>query len=164
MAHRESTPHAAHDLLLIFGVSAVMLGVVLVGQGLLLAQSTAHLIPSAHAALLPAESTVPTSYERLAADTSPANRVPATPATQTASSDATRVIAAGSPRLDLDHDLRLVLAAMALHKRRTLHVTAHFVPPDKQDVPASVRARAKAVAAHAEAPPPAYRRPNGSGC
>ena len=132
-----------------------------VSQGALPSQSAAHRIPSAHAALLSDERAVPGADERLAADTSLTARVSPT---RTAISGATRVVAACLPLTDLDHELRLVLAAMALQRRRALHATANFVLPDKQDVPASVRALARASVTHAEASPPAARAPHGPGC
>jgi hypothetical protein len=154
----------ANDLLLVVGVAAAVLGAVVVNQGALPSQSAAHRVPSAHAALLPAESAFPGPDERLAADISLTARVSSTPVTRSTSSGATRVVAACAPHLDLDHDLRLVLAAMALQRRRTLHATANFVPADKQDVPARVRALARASVAHAEASPPAALAPHGPGC
>jgi hypothetical protein len=154
----------ANDLLLVVGVAAVVLGVVMVSQGALPSQSAAPRVPRAHAALLSAQRAVPAPDERLATHTSLTTRIPPAPATRTASNGATRVVAACAPHLDLDHDLRLVLAAMALQRRRTLHATANFVPSDKQDVPASVRVLARASVAHAEASPPAARAPHGPGC
>jgi hypothetical protein len=154
----------AHDLLLVVSVAAVVLGVVMVSQGVLPAQLAAHVAPSTRAWSGLTERLVRAQDERPVATKPSADRVPPTPAPRTAISGAITDAAACPPRLDLDHDLRLVLAAMALQRRRTLHATANFVPPDKQDVPASVRALATASVAHAEEPPPAYRRPNGSGC
>jgi hypothetical protein len=156
--------HSANDLMLVLGVAAVVLGMVIVSQGVLPAQPAAHRVPSAHAALMPTERALPAPEERLTAYASPTTSVPPTRAPRTASSGATGLVVACTPRLDLDHDLRLVLLAMALQRRRTLHPTAHFVPPDKQDIPASVLARTKGVVTRAEASPQATWGPNGPSC
>ena len=66
--------------MLVLGVAAVVLGMVMVSRGVLPVQPAAHLVPSAHAALMPAERAVPAPDERLAASTSPTDRVPPTPA------------------------------------------------------------------------------------
>jgi hypothetical protein len=154
--------HRVSDLLLVVGIAAVVFGMVLVSQGVPPFQSAAHLVPNA--APIPTDSAVPALDERLAADMSPSDRVPPTPGTT--GSSAIRVAAACIPRLDLDHDLRLVLAAMALQRRRTLHAIAQVVPPDQQDVPAKDRALARApeAVAPAEASLPAVELPRGPGC
>ena len=59
-------------------------------------------------------------------------RVLTAAAPPTASCGTTAHTWACAPRHDLDHDLRLVLAAMAQQRRRTLHPTAHFIPPDSR--------------------------------
>jgi hypothetical protein len=156
--------HRVSDLLLVVGIAAVVLGTVMVSRGVLPSQPAAHLVPNEHAAPIPTDSAVPALDERLAADMSPSDRVPPTPGTT--GSSAIRVAAACIPRLDLDHDLRLVLAAMALQRRRTLHAIAQVVPPDQQDVPAKDRALARApeAVAPAEASLPAVELPRGPGC
>jgi len=154
--------HRVSDLLLVVGIAAVVFGMVLVSQGVPPLQSAAHLDPNEHAAPIPTDSAVPALDERLAADMSPSDRVPPTPGT--IGSSAIRVAAACTPRLDLDHDLRLVLAAMALQQRRTLRPTAHFGRPDKQDIPVSALILAKGSVATAEASPPAARPPMGPAC
>jgi hypothetical protein len=164
MPDREPRAHGANDVMLVLGVAAVVLGMVMVSQGVRPAQPAAHRVPSAHAALMPTERALPVLDERLAADTFPRDRVPPMP--RTTGSGAATAAAACTPRLDLDHDLRLVLLAMALQRRRTLHPTAHYVPPDKQDVPAKDRALAgvEESVARAEASPPAVGLPRGPGC
>ena len=159
-------PHRVSDLLLVLGVAAVVLGAVMVSQGVLPSQSPLHRVPPPYAVLGLVERLVPTPDTNPGTVMSPAAWVPASPATQTASSGATTAAVVCPPRLDLDHDLRLVLAAMALQRRRTLHATAHVVPPDQQDVPAKDRAlaRAKEAVARAEASPPAIGLPRGPGC
>jgi hypothetical protein len=164
MAHREPPPTAAYDLLLVFGVAAVVLGGVLVSRDVLPSPPAAHRIPRAHAALMSAERSVPAPEERRAAETSPANSFPPTPAPRTAICGAPRTGATCPSPLGLERDLRLVLKAMAGQRRRTLHPTAHFVPPDKQDIPASVLARTKGVVTRAEASPQATWGPNGPSC
>jgi hypothetical protein len=155
-----------HDFLLVFGVAAVVLGVLLVSQGVLPSQSAAHRVPRAHAALLPAERAGPAPDERLVAETSPATSVPLTPALWSVSSGVTRLVAACAPGLDLDHDLRLMLAALALQERR--HARGYpaglFRPPSKGDVPASVLILAETSVAHAEASPPSPQHPMDPNC
>jgi hypothetical protein len=89
----------------------------------------------------------------------PTDRSPTASAPRTTSSGAPKVMAVCPARLDPDHDWRLVLAAMALQRRRSLQPMPHFVPPGKHDVPDSVLARTKGAVARAEASPPATRRP-----
>jgi hypothetical protein len=158
--------HRVSDLLLVLGMTAVVLGAVLVSQGVPPLQSALHRVPLPYAVPSLVERQVFAPNANPGTVMSPAARVPATPATQTASSGATMTAAVCTPRLDLDHDLRLVLAAMARQRRRTLHATAHVVPPDQQDVPAKDRAlaRAKEAVARAEASPPAVGLPRGPGC
>ena len=163
MAHSEPPPNAAHDLLLVLGVAALGLGAVMVSQGVLPSQSAAHSVPPPYAALGRVERLVPASDAGPVVTTPPAARVP-TMFALTTSSGATRVVAACPAHLGQDHDLRLVLLTMARQRRRTLHPTAHFVPPDKQDIPASVLALVKGSSTHAEATPPAARLPTGPGC
>ena len=174
MKHPETPPQAAHDLLLVLGVAALALGFLLVSQGLL-ANPPAHKVQRERAALLPAESAVLAPGERLAAITSPRDSVPPMPGTSTAISDASLGVAtcfphgvvACPPRLDLDHDLRLVLTAMALHKRRIPgeRPAGYYGTPANQDVPAKVRALAGAATsvAHVDIPPPSARRLNAPG-
>jgi hypothetical protein len=168
MAHRESPPHAAHDRLLVFGVATAVLGVVLVSQGLLV-ESAAHWVPRGRAVLLPAERALPAPGEHLAAITSPPDSNPLMPAPRTASSDANTGVATCFPHgvvtcpplLDFEHDLRLVLGAMAWQQRRTWHPTAHVVRRDKQDIPASTLILANESLATPEASSPAARRSMG---
>lgn len=166
MALREPPPNAAHDLLLVLGVAAVVLGVVLGSRAVLPSPSAAHRVPPTPAARGWVERLVPAQDARSIATTPPTDRGPTASAPPTASSDATTGVAACAPRFDPDHDLRLVLAAMALQRRRTMgkHPVASFHPPDKEDVPESVVARAKGAVTPAEASPPAARRPTGPSC
>ena len=53
--HRAPPANATHDLLLVFDVAAAVLGVVLVCNGMPLAEPRAHGVPRAHAVLTPAE-------------------------------------------------------------------------------------------------------------
>jgi hypothetical protein len=160
MEYREPTPKTAHDLLLVVGVAAVVLGVVMVGGGVLPSPSAAHRVLPTHAAPGRLERLVPAPKERPVAIAPPADRVPITSAPRTArcGTNTHRHTWACAPRHDLDHDLRLVLATMALQRRRTLHPTAGFVAPDKQEIAASVLARVKRSGATPEAWPPAVRR------
>jgi hypothetical protein len=179
--HREAVPVRAaddrhrncrdgvNDLMLVLGMAAVVLGVVMVSQGVLPSRSAAQLVPRAHATLMPAERGGPAPLERLAAGTSPTDRVSPTHALRTASRGASTGPATCFPRgvttcpphfveLDLDHDLRLTLAAMALQGR---HFAREWpVAPDKQDVPAKDRVLARAEGSsvtRAEASPQATR-------
>jgi hypothetical protein len=136
VAHRAPTPNTTHDRLLVFGVAAAVLGVVMVSQGVLLAQPAAHLVPRPHAALMPVERPLPTQDERLAATASPTDRVPPTPAARTAIRGATTLVAACPPHFVFDHDPRLVLAAMAVQGRRTPR--QWLAAPNKRDVPQAV--------------------------
>jgi hypothetical protein len=158
--------HRVSDLLLVLVVAAVVLGVVLVSQGVLPSQSALDRVPPRYAVSDLVERLVPAPDAHLGTPRSQAARVPATPAPPTASSGLTTVVAACPARLDLDHDWRLVLAAMALHKRRTLHATPHVVPPDTQATSAKARAlvRIKEAVPPGEATPPATPRPHGPGC
>ena len=151
--------------MLVLGVAAVALGMVMVSRGVLPSQSAAHSVPPTHAVPSWVERLVPASDARPAATMPDAARVPTTSA-QTASSGATTGAAACTPRLDLDHDLRLVILAMARQRRRTLHPTAHFVPSDKQDVPAKYRVLAgiEETVTRAEASPQATWGPTGPSC
>jgi hypothetical protein len=168
MPDREPRADCANDVMLVLGVAAVVLGTVMVSQGDLPAQPAAHRVPSAHATLMPTERTLPAPEERLAANMSPTTTVPSTRTARTTSSGATGPVVACTPRLDLDHDLRLVLAAMALHKRRIPRErpAGHYGTPYTQDVPAKDRALAgvEESVARIEALPRATRRPNGPGC
>ena len=156
--------HSASDLLLVLGVAAVVLGVVMMSRGVLPSPSAAHLVPPPHAVPGLVERRAPAPDEHSVAMMSPVDRVPATP--RAATSSATGVIAVCPPRLDLDHDLRLVLAAMALQRRRTLHATSVVALPDTQEIPAKDRAlaRAKEAVARGEATPPAAGLSRGPGC
>jgi hypothetical protein len=136
VAHRAPTPNTTHDRLLVFGVAAAVLGVVMVSQGVQLAQSAAHLVPRPHAALMPVERPLPTQDERLAATASPTDRVPPTPAARTAIRGATTLVAACPPHFVFDHDPRLVLAAMAVQGRCTPR--QWLAAPNKRDVPQAV--------------------------
>jgi hypothetical protein len=155
--------HGANDFMLVLGMAAVVLGVVMVSQGVLPSPPAVHLVPRAHAALMPAESAGPAPEERLAAYTSPTTSVPPTSAPRTASRGATGLVTACPAHFDL----RQVLAAMALQGQRyaRAYPAAHFRPPRKGDVPASVLilAEGSSVAA-AEASPPAVELPRGPGC
>lgn len=166
MPSREPRAHGASDLMLVFGVATVALGVVMVSRGLLPYPPAAHLVPPTRAALGRVERLMPASDELPVTTMPPADRVAATPETRTVSSSATRVVTACPALLDLDHDLRLVLLAMARQRRRTLHPTARVVPPDKQHVPARDRAlaRAQEAVAPAEASPPVVELPRGPVC
>lgn len=135
--------HRLRDLL-VLGVTAVMLGVVLVSQGVPPLQSSLHRVPPAYAVPGLVERQVPAPNVYPGTPLSPADRVPTTPATKTAGSGTSPVVAACPLRFDLDHDWRLVLSAMALQRRRTMHPTAHVVPPDMLEVPAKDRALARA--------------------
>jgi hypothetical protein len=156
--------HRVSDLLPVLGVAAVVLSVVMVCRGVLPSQSPVHWVPPPYA--------VPGLVERRAhapdahpvTMMSPVDRIPATP--RAATSSATGVVAVCPPRLDLDHDLRLVLAAMALQRRRTLHATSVVALPDTQEIPAKDRAlaRAKEAVARGEATPPAAGLSRGPGC
>jgi hypothetical protein len=166
MPHRSPAANGTHDRLLVSGAAAVVLGVVLVGQGVLPSQSAAHRVLSAHATLLSAEHAGPAPDERLVAETSPATSVPQTPTLWSASSGRKTAAAACAPHLDLDHDLRLMLVTMALqgqHHTRG-YPAAHFHPPSKGDVPASVLILAERSVTHAEASPPAARHPMDLNC
>jgi hypothetical protein len=138
MPDRHPPSSRAHDSVLVFGIAAVVLGVVMVSRGGLPAPSSAHRVSPTHAAQGRVERLVPAQDARPVAIAPPAERVPTAAAPRTASCGTTTHTWACAPRHDLDHDLRLVLAAMALQQRRTLHPTAHFVRPDKQDIPAIV--------------------------
>src|SRR5215207_6100299 len=94
--------HGANDLLFVVSVAVVVLGVVMVSQGVLLVQPAAHLGPSTHAALGRVERQVRDQDERPVAANPPADRVPPTPAPQTAINGATRIVAACPLRTDLD--------------------------------------------------------------
>jgi hypothetical protein len=163
MAHREPSP-AAHDRLLVIGVAGLMLGVVLVCQGMPLAEPTAHLTPHAHATLTPAERDGSAPGVRLATPTSPPDRAPSTPTTRTASSGTTGLLAPCAPYFDLGHDLGQDLAAMAQQGRRVNHEcpAGHLVAPANQDVPPEYRALARAEGSsvtRAQASPQAARLP-----
>ncbi len=161
MEFREPTPKTAHDLLLVVGVAAVVLGVVMVSQGGLSSPSAAHRVSPTHAAQAQVERPVSAPDARPVTTMPRAERVPATAAPRTASCGTNTHTWACAPRHDLDHDLRPVLATMALQRRRTLHPTAGFVAPDKQEIAASVLARVKRSGATPEAWPPAVRRSKG---
>jgi hypothetical protein len=166
MAHGAPTPTATHDCLLVFGVAAAILGVVMVSQGVLVAQPVTHLLPSEHAALMPVGHTESTPAEPLVPDTSPTTGVPPMPAGLTASGDATRLVTTCPPHFAFDHDLRQVLAAMALQGQR--FAREHPVAPGKQDVPtqssALVGAEKSVSVTRAAASPQAARRTNVPGC
>ena len=140
---RGNCRHGPNDLMLVLGVAAVVLGVVMVSQGVLLSQPAAQLVPRAHAALMPAERGGSAPDERLAAGTSRTDRVSPTHALRTGSRGASTGPATCFPRsvttcpphfeLDLDHDLRLTLAAMALQGRR--YPREWPVAPDKAGCP-----------------------------
>ena len=166
MPHRISAADGTHDRLLVFGAAAVVLGVALVGQGVLPSQSAAHQVLRAHATLLSAERGGPAPDERLVAETSPATSVPLTPALLSASIGVTQLVAACAPRLDLDHDLRLMLVTIGLQTRRyaRAYPAAHFRPPRKGNVPASVLILAERSVAHAGASPPAPQHPMDPNC
>jgi hypothetical protein len=117
MAHREPSP-AAHDRLLVISVAGLMLGVVLVCNGMPLAEPRAHGVPRAPAMLTPAERDGAALGARLAAPTSPPDHAPATPATRIARSGATGLLSLCGPLFDLVHDLGQDLAAMAQQGRR----------------------------------------------
>jgi hypothetical protein len=161
MAHGQPPPHAAHDRLLVIGVAAVVLGLVLVGEGVLLAEPTTHRVSREHPVLMAAERIGPAQEERLTTDTPPTNRVPPTSTPRTASSGARTNVASCSPHLDLDHDLRLVLSAMARHRQHFTFAqerpAGYFGAPANQDVLAKYRelVGAEGSVAHAEAFPPA---------
>jgi hypothetical protein len=145
MPDREPRAHGASDLMLVLGIAAVALGVGMMNRGVLPSQSAVHLVPPTHAAPDQVERLAPAPDPHSVADMPPVHRVPATPAMRTARSSATRVAAACPPHLDLDHDLRLVLAAMALHKRRIPgeRPAGYYGTPANQDAPAKVRALAR---------------------
>lgn len=164
MPVRNPTPGRAYDVVPVFGVAAVVLAVVMVSQGVLLSPSMAHPVPPSHAARGGVERLVPAHNERSVATTPPADRLATTSALRTASSGATPAAAVCGPGLGLEHDLRLVLVAMARQRRRTMHPTAHFVRPDKQDIPASALILAKGSPAPAEPSPPAAQYPMGPAC
>jgi hypothetical protein len=166
MPHCSPAADGTHDRVLVFGVAAVVLGLVLVSQGVLPSQSATHRVLSAHAALLPAERAGPAPDVRLVAETSPATSVPLTPALWRASSGVTRLVAACAPHLDRVHDLRLMLAALALQERRRArgYPAGLFRLPSKGDVPASVLILAEISVARAEASPPSPRHPMDPNC
>jgi hypothetical protein len=157
----------AHDLLLVFGVATVVIGVMMVSQGGLSSQPAAHLVSGEHSALMPAESAVPAPDPRLTAIMSPTVGVPPTP--RASNRSATRVVAACTSHLDLDLDLRLELAATAQQRRfasEREHLAGFFGAPANQDVPAKYReltGDAESVA-HVDASPPALRQPNAPDC
>ncbi len=154
-------PGRGHDLVLVFSVAAVVLGLVMVSHGGLPAPSVAHRISPTHASHAPVERLVPAEHVRPLATMPPAEWVPTAAAPPTASCGTDTHTWACAPRHDLDHDLRLELAAMARQRRWTLHPTAGFVPPDKQEIPASALILAKGSGATPEAWPPAVRRSMG---
>jgi hypothetical protein len=158
--------HRLSDLLLVLGVAAVVLVVVLVSRGVLPSQPAAHPVKPTYAVPGLVERRVPAPDAPPITTMPPADWVPTTPVTRTASSGATRVVGACPRPLDLDHDLRLVLLAMALQRRRTMHPTAHVVPPDMLEVPAKDRALARAMesVSPGQASPPAVGLPQGPGC
>jgi hypothetical protein len=168
MPVREPRAHGASDLMLVLAIAALVLVVVLVSRCALPSQSAAYLVLPTHTALSRVEKLVPAPDARAVATMAPAHRVPATPAPRTAISSRAAVVAACPPRLDLEHDLRLVLAAMALHKRRIPRErpAGYYGTPYTQDVPAKDRALAgvEESVARAEASPWAARRPHGPGC
>jgi hypothetical protein len=147
--------HRVSDLLLVLGVAAVVLGVVMVSQGLSPLPSLLHRVPPLYSVPGLVERPEPAPDVYPGALLSPAGRVPATPTIKTAGSGPNSVVAACPRRLDLDHDWRLVLLAMARQRRRTLHPTAKYIPPDKHDIPASVLAHTKGAGTPAEASPSA---------
>ena len=157
MPHRSPAAEGTHDRLLVFGAAAVVLGVVLVSQGVLPSQPAAYRVLSAHATLLPAEHVGPAPGERLVAETSPATSVPPTPPVRTATSGATGVVAACPAHFALDRDLRQELMAMALQRR--VFTPERPVAPNKGDVPASVLILAERSVARAEASPRAVEPP-----
>lgn len=149
MPNREPIGQGAHDLLLVFGVAAFVLGVAMVSRGVLPSQPAAHLLPTSPVAL---------DWDaRPVATTPPAHLVPPTPVTAPASSGGTRVAAVCPPRLALNCDLRLVLMQMARQQRG--HSLARPVAPSDYVVP-----RKYGVLARAEASPPATPRRNDPGC
>jgi hypothetical protein len=118
VVHRAPPANATHDLLLVFGVAAAVLGVVLVCNGMPLAEPRAHGVPRAHAVLTPVERDGAALGARLAAPTSPPDHAPATPATRIARSGATGLLSLCGPLFDLGNDLGQDLAAMAQQGRR----------------------------------------------
>jgi hypothetical protein len=166
--------HRASDLLLVLGVGTVVLGLVLVSCGVLSPQYAAPRVPRTYPVPGVVERLVPAPRALPSTTRSPADRVPATPETQTVGSGPSPGVATCFPhgvvmcpaRLDLDHDWRLVLSAMALQRRRTMHPIAHVVPPDMLEVPAKDRALARAMesVSPGEASPPAVGLPRGPGC
>lgn len=170
MSDRNPTASGASDLLLVFGATAFVLGLVLMSRG----EPSSHLAaapkPAAHASPVPAETSV------IALDDHPAGglSVPdgALPTTMPLPPFCGRVAFTGECPLrnDLDQDLRLVLADMALQQRG---IAAHYAASGKQyGAPATdeglsadpLRAVAEGSAAHAEASPWTARRPIGTGC
>ncbi len=166
MPHRSAEADGTHDRLLVFGAAAIVLGVVLVGQGVLLSQPAAHRVLRAHATLLPAEPGGPTPDERLVSETSPATSARPAFTPRSASTGATGLMAACAPRLDLDHDLRLMLALLALQGQRHAqrYPAGLFRPPTTGDVPASVLILAERSGARAGASPTAPRHPMDPNC
>jgi hypothetical protein len=168
MAHGQPPPHAAHDRLLVIGVATAVLGVVLAGHGVLLAEPATHRVSREHAARMPAERMGPAQEERLTTDTPATNSVPPTP--RAASSGASTNVASCSPQLELDQDLRLVLAAMARHRQRLTFArerpAGYLGEPANKVIFAKYRelAGAEGSVALAEASPPAAPLSTVPGC
>jgi hypothetical protein len=168
MPECNSPPCRAHDLVLVYGVAVLALGIVMVSRGVLPPPSAVHRVPPTLAALSRVAGLVPAPEERLVAAAPPAARVPTTAAPRSTSCKATTVFAACAPRLDLDHDLRLVLAVMALHRRRIplvhrVQPAGYSGAPWPQDVPLkdSALASVEESVARAEASRSPTRRPMG---
>ncbi len=159
MAHVQPPLHPAHDRLLVLGVAAVVLGLLLVGHGVLLAEPATHRVSRAHPMLIAAERIGPAHEERLTTDTPPTNHVPPTSTPRTASSGVTGLLGSCPLPFDLDHDRGQDLAAMAQQGRRIFqeHQAGHCGAPANQDGLAKYRelAGAEGSVAHAAASPPA---------
>jgi hypothetical protein len=156
-------PNATHDRLLVFAMGALVLGVVMVSQGVLLGRPMTDLLPSEHAALMPAGRPLLAQDQRLATASSPTDRIPPTPAALMVVSAATTPVAACPPHFDFDHDPRLVLSVMGLQRRG--FTLERPVAPNKQDasIQYPVLARAVVTVLRAEASPQAVEPPTDDG-
>ena len=159
ISNREPTGLSANPLLLVLVVAAFALGVAMVSQGVLPSRPAAQVAPTTHAARGWVASVAPEWDERPVTTTPPADRVWPTPVTSIASSGEARIVAACTPRLSLDCDLRLGLMDLALQQRGLF--LGQSVAPDEQHVPTKycVLARAEGSAARtASSPSDVYDR------